>query len=176
MNILATILTVLFGIVALLLIIALFMKKKYNIQCEIIINKPLQNVFDYVKHIKNRDNFNKWAMADLDCRREYKGTDGTVGFIYTWSGNKKAGEGEKEIMTISEGNKIETEIRFVKPFKLIGQNNLTTESISSNQTKVTLMNKSKLKYPLNILIPMIEKGFPKDMNTSLSTLKNILEK
>jgi hypothetical protein len=32
-----------------------------------------------------------------------------------------------------------------------------------------------LKYPLNIMIPMAEKRFPKDMDASLATLKNILE-
>lgn len=42
-------------------------------------------------------------MAGPDRIREYKGTDGTVGFIYSWSGNKDAGQGEKEIMNLIEG-------------------------------------------------------------------------
>jgi hypothetical protein len=175
MNIIITILLVIAGLISLLLIIALFTKKEYSIARDIVINEPLSKVFDYIKHIKNWDHFNKWAAADSDRKREYKGTDGTVGFIYAWSGNKQAGEGEKEIMFISEGNRIETEIRFVKPFTAIGQTNMTTEAISENQTKVTSSNSSKLNYPLNILIPMVEKGLGKDMDTSLVALKNILE-
>ena len=50
-----------------------------------------------------------------------------------------------------------------------------TESLSDDQTKVNLINTGALKYPLNIMIPMAEKRFPKDMDESLSTLKNILE-
>ena len=176
MNILITILLVIAGIIALLMIIALFTKKEYYIQCEIIINAPLQKVFDYLKLLKNWDNFNERAVADPSKKNEFKGTDGTVGFIYGWSGNKKVGEGEKEIKLISEGKKIETEIRFVRPFTAVGHTNMSTESISETQTKVTLSNASKIKYPLNILLLMVEKGIAKDMDTSLSSLKNILEK
>ena len=176
MNILFTILLVIAGIIALLLIIALFTKKEYNIHREIIINSPLQKVFDYIKQLKNWDNFNKWAMADPNMKREFTGTDGTVGFIYAWNGNKKAGEGEKEIKAIAEGKTFEWEIRFVRPFTLIGYTNMGTESVSDNQTKVTLSNASTLKYPMNIMILMVEKMLPKDMDISLSNLKNILEK
>ena len=130
MNILLTILLVIAGIIALLLIIALFTKKGYAIQREVIINAPLQKVFDYVKYLKNWDEFNERAVADPSKRNEFKGTDGTVGFIYAWSGNKKVGEGEKEIMLITEGKKIETEIRFVKPFALTGYTNMVTELVS----------------------------------------------
>ena len=94
MNILITILSVIAGIIALLLIIALFTKKGYKTYREIIINVPRQKAFDYLKQIKNQDSFNKWIMVDPDMKREFKGTDGTVGFIYAWNGNKEAGEGE----------------------------------------------------------------------------------
>ena len=115
MNIIITILLVVAGIIALLLIIALFMKRKHYVNREIIINAPRQKVFDYVRLLKNHDEFNKHAMAGPDRKREFKGTDGTVGYIYSWSGDKNAGVGEKEIKNIIEGRSIEAEIRFVKP-------------------------------------------------------------
>lgn len=177
MNILITILLVLAGIIALLLIIALFTKKGYNVHREIIINAPVQKVFDYIKQLKNWDNFNKWAMADTGMKKEFKGTDGTVGFIYAWNGNKKAGEGEKEIKAIAEGKTFEWEIRFVRPFTAVGYTIMGTEpAVSGNQTKVTLSNASTLRYPLNIMVLLVEKMLPKDMDTSLSNLKTILEK
>ena len=39
-------------------------------------------------------------MTAPDRERTFKGTDGTVGYIYAWKGNKDAGEGEKEIKNI----------------------------------------------------------------------------
>ena len=92
MNIVITILLVLAVIIALLLIIALFMKREHYVNREIIINAPRQKVFDYVKLLKNQDEFNKHAMAGPDRKREFKGTDGTVGYIYAWSGDKNAGD------------------------------------------------------------------------------------
>ena len=177
MNTLNTILLVLSGIIALLLIIALFMKKEHFVKCEIIINAPRQKVFDFLKHLKNQEQFNKWATAGKENRKEeFKGTDGTVGYIYSWSGDKSAGQGEKEIKNIIEGKRIETEIRFVKPMAAIASIVMETESLSDSQTKVTWSNSGILKYPLNIMIPIAEKNFSKDMKSSLSILKEILEK
>lgn len=176
MNTIITILLVVAGIIALLLFIALFMKREHYVKREIIINAPRQKVFDYVKLLKNQDEFNKHAMAAPDRKREFKGTDGTIGYIYAWSGDKNAGVGEKEIMNIIEGKRIETEIRFVKPMAATASIIMETESLSDNQTKVSWSNAGTLKYPLNIMIPMMEKMLPKDMDTSLSTLKTILEK
>ena len=176
MNTIIIILLVIAGIIALLLIIALFMKKEHYVNREIIIAAPKQKVFDFLKLLKNQDKFNKWASADKKRKEEFKGRDGTVGFIYSWSGNKSAGQGEKEIMNIVEGKKIETEIRFVKPMKISAYVIMETESLSNDQTKVTMINGGTLKYPLNIMIPIAEKNFAKEIDASLSTLKNILEK
>lgn len=177
MNIIVTILLVPAAIIALLLILALFMKKEHYVNREIIINAPRQKVFDFLKLLKNQDQFNKWATAGKKNRKEeFKGTDGTVGFIYAWSGDKSAGQGEKEIMNIVEGKRIETEIRFVKPMRISANVIFETASLSENQTKVNLINTGTMKYPLNIFVPIAEKRFPKDMDESLSILKSILEK
>ncbi len=176
MNIIITILLSIICIIAFLLIIALFLKKEHYVKRQIIINAPLQEVFDFLKILKNQDKFNKWAKSDPNRKWEYKGIDGTVGFIISWKGNKKAGEGEKEIMGIIEGKRIETQIRFVKPMIMTVDVSMETEAISYNQTKVSLINSGTIKYPMNIFILMAEKNFPKDMDESLTTLKNILEK
>ena len=176
MNILITILLVLAGIIALLLIIGLFTQREHYVKREIIINAPLQKVFNYAKLLKNQDEWNKNAKGDPDKKQEFKGTDGTVGFIFVFSGNKNVGEGQKEIMNIIEGKRIETEMRFVKPLTFTATLIMDTESLSDNQTKVNLSHDGTLKYPKNIMILIFEKMFAKQMDISLSTLKNVLEK
>ena len=176
MNILITILLAATGFIALLLILALFIKKEHYVKREIVINAPLQKVFDFLKLLKNQDKFNKWAGTDPDRKWEFKGTDGTVGYIISWRGNKKAGEGEKELMNIIDGKRIETEIRFVKPMRVTASVIMETEPLSDTQTKVYLINAGTMKYPMNIFIPIAEKRFPRDMDESLVTLKNIFEK
>jgi uncharacterized protein YndB with AHSA1/START domain len=120
------------------------MRKNHYVNREIIINAPRQKVFDFLRLLKNQEQFNKWAKAGKDRKEETKGTDGTVGFIYSWSGDKSAGKGEKEIMKIVEGKRIETEIRFEKPMRISAWVIMETESLSDNQTKVNLSNAGTL--------------------------------
>jgi hypothetical protein len=176
MNIVTTILFIVAGIIALQLIIALFMRREHRVRREITINAPRQKVFDYVRFLGNQEKFSKWAAADANRKKVFRGTDGTAGFVYAWSGNKNAGEGEKEIKRIIEGKRVETEIRFVKPMAAVAHVIMETESVSDNQTRVSWSNASTLKYPLNIMVPMVEKMLAKEMDISLLNLKGILEK
>lgn len=175
MNILLIILLVIAAIIILLLVAALFMKKDHYVKREIIINAPRQKVFEFLRFLENQEKFNKWANAG-ERQKEFKGTDGTVGFIYAWKGDKKAGEGEKEIMNIIDGERVDTEIRFKKPMNVTASVVMEMQSLPDNQTKVSLINSGILKYPMNLFIPMAEKNFPKDMDESLLILKGVLEK
>jgi hypothetical protein len=176
MNILVNILIAVAATIALLLLIVLFMRKNHYVKREILINASSQKVFDYIKLLKNQDEFNKHAMVDPDRIREFKGTDGTVGYTYAWKGDRSAGEGEKEIKNIIEGKSIETEIRFIKPMRVSATIIMETETLSDNQTRVSWTNAGTLKYPINAMIPMMERSVRKGMDSSLATLKNILEK
>jgi hypothetical protein len=176
MNILIIILLILTGIIALMFFIGLFTKREHYVRREIIINAPLQKVFDYAKLLKNQDEWNKNAKGDPNKKEEFKGTDGNVGFIIAFSGNKNVGEGQKEIMNIIQGKRIETEIRFVKPMSFTSSLRMDTESLSDNQTKVSLGHEGTLKYPKNIMILLFEKMFAKQMDISLSNLKKVLER
>lgn len=178
MKIIKNILIAIVGFIALVLIIALFVKKNYSVQREIVIDKPDTLVFNYIKHLKNQDNFSTWAKKDPEMKKEYKGTDGTVGFVSAWDGNKEVGTGEQEIKSIKEGERIDYELRFIKPFEGVSQAYLTTEPVSATQTKVKWGFDGKGKYPMNIihLFMDMDKMVGGDLQTGLQNLKAILEK
>ena len=163
-------------LIAIPLIIALFVKKEYVVEREVTINKPKQEVFDYVKYLKNQDNYSKWVRMDSNMKKDFKGTDGTVGFVYAWDGNKNAGKGEQEIKNITEGERVDVEVRFEKPFEGIATTPIVTEAVSENQTKVKWAMNGKSKYPLNFMNLFMDGMLGKDLETSLTTLKGILEK
>lgn len=170
---------ILFGIltmIGLVLIIALFVKKQYTIKREITISKPNGEVFDYIKLLKNQDNYNQWVMMDPTMKKEFTGTDGTVGFVYAWDGNEQAGKGEQEIVKINEGNALDLEIRFIKPFAGIAHTQLSTKPESEGKTLVTWTMVGESKYPMNITNLFIHSMLGKDLKISLLNLKNILEK
>lgn len=165
-------------LIALPLIVGLFTQKDYTITREVTINKPKQQVFDYIKLLKNQNEYSKWAKMDTNMKKEFKGTDATVGFISAWEGNDKVGKGEQEIKGIVEGEKLETEIRFIKPFESVAKGTMTTSAIDSTKTKVTWTFFTHMNYPMNVfgLIMNAEKSVGSDLQIGLDNLKGILEK
>jgi hypothetical protein len=174
-----TILIVLVVIIAIPLIIALLMKKEYGVIREVVINKPKSEVFNYIKYLKNQDNFSKWATMDPNMKKEYRGEDGAVGFVSAWdSEQKNVGKGEQEIKKLIEGERIEYELRFIKPFQSTSLAYMTTETISENQTRVKWGFNGKMNYPMNIMLLFMdmEKMIGNDFATGLSNLKTIVER
>lgn len=164
-------------LIAIPFVAALFMDKDMNLQREIIINKPKQVVFDYVKQLKNEDNYNTWVMMDPSMKKEYKGTDGTVGFVYSWnSESNDVGEGEQEITKIVDGQRMDFELRFKRPFAGTDHGFLTTEAVGEDKTRVTSNFVGQMAYPMNLMGAWCKDMMGKEMQKSLDNLKNVLEK
>ncbi len=60
------------------LLVALFVKKEYVVERDIIIERPVTEVFSYLKYLKNQDNFSKWASMDPNMKKSTRGVDGSV--------------------------------------------------------------------------------------------------
>lgn len=176
MKIFMTILIIIGIIIAIPLIAALFIKNEYAIEREISIQKPRQEVYNYVKLTRNQDYYNKWVMQDPAMKKNFRGTDGTVGFVYAWDGNNQAGKGEQEIKKITEAEKIEMEIRFERPMTSVCQVQMATESVDATMTKVRWGMQGRNKYPMNLMNLFMDNLLGKDLEQSLLNLKGILEK
>ena len=177
MNILLIILAIVGGLIALILIVALFTEKAYSVERGIVIDRASDDVFQYIRYLKNQENYSKWVMTDPNKKTVSTGIDGTVGFIYAWHGNKDAGKGEQEIVSIVEGKRMDVEIRFQKPFEAVATVPFIVEAISPQQSRFIWSMNSKMNYPMNIMLAVmsIDKMLGKDMEISLKTLKGILE-
>lgn len=174
-----TILIIVLIIIAIPLITAAFMNNEYTIEREITINKPSAKVFDFIKMAKNQELYNKWVMQDPHMQKQYTGTDGTPGFIYAWkSDNKQVGQGEQEIKKIAAGQRIDSEIRFIQPFSGVANIYMETTPLSANQTKLKWVFGGTRPYMHRImhLLFNLKKVLGNDLQTSLSTLKTVLEK
>jgi len=164
------------GVIALILIIALFNSKKYSVSRNIVIDRARTDVFNYARMIKNQEKYSVWVMRDPDVRIVYTGIDGTVGAMSSWkSDNKNVGVGEQEIKKITEGQRIETEIRFEKPFKSTGFGVTSLEDAGNGATKVTTEFFGYSKYPFNAMNFMMDKMLGKDIMQNLVNMKSNLE-
>lgn len=173
------IVVIVLSILLLLLIIGMFVKKEYTVSREVIVNKPKTVVYDYIRLLKNQNEYSVWATMDPDMKKEFRGTDGTKGFVSAWdSKNKNVGKGEQEILKIADGDRVDYEIRFIKPFESTSLASMSVVSVTESQTKVQWEFSGKMKYPMNLMLLFMnmEKMVGNDLNKGLQNLKTILEK
>jgi hypothetical protein len=175
MRLIKKILIIIVIIISIPLIIALFVRKEYVVKRDIIINKPQHEVYNYVKQLKNQDQYSKWVRMDPQMKKHYTGTDGTVGFVYAWNSETDAGEGEQEIKNLVENEKVDVEIRFKRPMESVAMTPITMQNLSANETKLTWAMQGKSFYPLNFMNLFMDNMLGKDLDVSLRSLKSILE-
>ena len=105
---------VILAIIAVIILLAVIAPKSYNVSRSVVINKSIAEVFNYLKYIKNQDDWSPWKKKDPDMKQTFTGTDGEVGFISRWEGNKDVGVGEQELTGITENSSVESQLRFSK--------------------------------------------------------------
>ncbi|MGB1261644.1 MAG: SRPBCC family protein [Cognaticolwellia sp.] len=165
-------------IIAIPLIAAVFVQKNYHVERETIINQPKLLVFNYIKMLKNQNDYGKWAQIDPKMEKSYRGTDGEVGFVSAWqSEHPDVGTGEQEIIAIKDGERIDFELRFITPFEANEPAFMTTQSLSANQTQVVWGFSGHMDYPMNIMFLFMdfEQMIGDDLQIGLDNLKTILE-
>ena len=176
MKIIKIILLSILAISALMLIIALFLPKDYIVTQSIVINRPQSEVFNYVKIIDNQKYYSIWVMEDPNSLMTSKGVDGEVGYITAWdSKNKNVGKGEQEIMKLTN-ERIDVNLRFVRPFKSEAKASTTCKAIDSKTTEVTNEFYGNSSYPMNLMTIFMKGMLGDGMKKNLTNLKGILEK
>lgn len=172
MKTLKKIIVVLLIIIAIPLIIALFLPKNFESEGEIVINKSKQEVFDYIKYVKNQDNFGTWQLSDSNMETTSEGEDGTVGFKYSWD-SEKLGKGAQVITNIIEGERMESDMFFFDFNDDANKSYISVEEKSPTETLVKWGIAGKSPYPWNLMSLFFDMN--KDFEQGLKNLKEILE-
>ncbi|MCV6630678.1 MAG: SRPBCC family protein [Flavobacteriaceae bacterium] len=167
----------LIGFIVILVFLGWIAPSSYHVFRQIEVNRPKSEVFHYLKYLKNQDDWSPWSGKDLEMLKTYSGIDGTVGFISAWKGNKEVGEGEQEITNILEGERIDTQLRFLKPWKSQSDAYLKLNESTANKTRVTwgFTGKNKFLMSIMMLFMNMDKMIGNDFDQGLSKLKEVLE-
>jgi hypothetical protein len=166
-------------LIALVLIVALFIPKDYKLERSIVIQSPKDTVFNYIKHLKNQNEYSVWNKMDPNIKNKYTGIDGTVGFVSAWESEvKNVGIGSQTITKIIEGESMFTKLKFEKPFKAENNTEISAIALNNSNTKVSWSFNGSFAYPMNImkLVFNMEKMIGKDFEIGLQNMKVILEK
>ncbi len=173
-----TITLIIIGAIALPFVIALFLKKEYHVQRQIILDKPQKDVFNYLKYLQNHEAFSPWSEFDPNMKRTFTGTDGEIGYTLRWeSEHKKVGIGEQEISNIIPENRLEYKFRFYAPFKALkDEAHFQLSEIENSKTKIVWAYDGKLDYPGNLigLFMNFDKMIGASFEKGLTKLKTII--
>jgi hypothetical protein len=172
----STLLVIVLVVVLLVIVLATVAPKTYNVSRNIVVQKPVDEVFHVVRSLVKHDEWSPWSKKDPEMEKKLTGTDGEVGSMMYWDGNKDVGSGEHEITGIVENEIVESELRFLKPWKSTSSAYIKTEA-NGDETKVTWGFSGKNKFPFSImmLFMSMEKHVGKDFEEGLQNLKNMLE-
>jgi hypothetical protein len=165
-------------VVIVLAVLVIITPSDFKVEREVTINKPKAEVFDYVRLLKNQNDWGPWVKKDPAIKQEYKGNDGEVGFVSSWDSKMEdVGAGEQEIKKITD-SQIDSELRFKKPFESTAQAFMILEETSPTSTKVKWGFTGNMPKPMNLMLVFMnmDKEVGKDFDEGLKNLKTILEK
>ena len=172
-----TFLYILLAIVIIIAVLAIIAPKSYDVNRSITIDQPVSKVFNFLRYLKNQDKWSPWEKKDPNMKKDFVGTDGQVGAINKWEGNKEVGTGEQEITRIAENEVIESRLRFFKPWKSESDAYLKVNEAEQGKTTVTWGFRGNNKFPVSIMMLFMnmDKAIGKDFDEGLANLKKLLE-
>ncbi|MBE4717357.1 SRPBCC family protein [Pseudarthrobacter sp. AB1] len=97
----------------------------YEVTRSALIPAPADNVFPLVNSFLEWTKWSPWENVDPELNRSYSGSDAGVGAKYAWSGNRKAGSGNMEIVESEFPRSIKVRLEFTKPFKAVNPTTFT---------------------------------------------------
>jgi hypothetical protein len=165
------------GIILVILLVAAFAGTKWQFERSILINAPLEKVWQNTNSLHAINRWNPWLDRDPNVKQEYSGTDGAPGAIYAWdSPEKNVGAGNQTITGIKENSEMTSRINFIRPFAGVGDAWIRLEH-ERGTTRATWGIASSTPYPMNIMkvFGVIEKNLNRDFTKGLGQLKSLSE-
>lgn len=171
-----TILIVIAGFFALIIVIGIFIPSKYQFSKSIIINADKKLIFNTIDDVTTWKNWSAWSKEnDPKIEITYGEITSSTGAIMEWKG-KRMGKGKMEIIKTDPYKEIVTKASFNKGiFKMdftflleeIKEKEISVKWIVSGRTRRSGFAK--------ILGRMLPKWMGSDMATSLKVLKHLTE-
>jgi hypothetical protein len=133
-------------------------------------------VFAQINDFHKWEAWSPWAKLDPACKYSYAGSAAGTGSRFSWSGNKKVGEGNMTILESRPDDLIRIKLEFLKPFKATSTSEFTFKP-EGNQTVVTWSMSGKNNFMAKAmgLVMDCDKMIGGDFERGLANLKSIVE-
>ncbi|MGW0038217.1 SRPBCC family protein [Gordonia sp. NPDC003376] len=140
----------------------------YTVTRSTTIAVPADRIYPHIVDLHRWVDWSPWEDLDPALQRTYSGADQGPGARYAWSGNRKAGAGEMEVIDAAEPSRVSIRVRFEKPMR---STSTSTFDIAENGgTSVVTWTMtgdhslfSRIAAPLGLFDRMIGKDFEKGL-------------
>jgi len=175
MKVLKTLLLSIAGLIAVLLLIAIFLPSDYRIERSIEISQPVPVVFDQVADFNHWLAWNPWTDTEPTARNTISGAPKTVGSSWAWEG-EELGKGSLTINEIIPNQAIRSTLRFIEPQQMVARDSWSFVPAGTG-TKVIWANEGKLSYPMERYVGLfMDSILGSDYEKGLAKLKRVAEK
>lgn len=93
------------------------MSDTYTVQRSATLNASPADVYAQIIDFRNWGAWSPWDDMDPEMNKQFAGADSGVGAEYSWSGNRKVGQGNMRIIEATEFESVQVALEFLKPFK-----------------------------------------------------------
>lgn len=141
------------SLVGIVLVIAFFVDKTFEVKRSRTIPADREITFAFFKNLENQEEFSAWLNQDPNTKVWYEGNPGEVGYKLYWESNdKRVGKGVQEIVSIEENERIEYRIKISEPESIQSDLIVQMKDLGADKTKVTWHLKGEISYPWNLTL------------------------
>ena len=148
----------------------------YEVQRTITINAEPAQVYDRIVDLRKWQSWSPWERMDPNMTKSYTGPDSGVGASYSWSGNRKVGQGNMTITDVAEPGRVTLDLHFLKPFKARNETAFSLEP-AGDGTRVTwtMTGRHNILSRIMGVFMSMDKMVGKDFEMGLAQLKQDVE-
>lgn len=152
-------------------------RKEFDISRTAIINRPKEEVYNFVRQLKKEPQWMPWFKNDFNGILKFKGEDGKMEAMLYWKGHKRFYEGTQKIVKLNQGRIMETRILIVKPFRMVLLEYKGLKEVDENKTKIVWGVRGALPFPFSVisLIHPVDKAYGGNLEEGLKEIKFSLE-
>ncbi|WP_431956394.1 SRPBCC family protein [Nocardia lijiangensis] len=107
----------------------------FEVVRRIVISADPAHIHGLIDNFREWTKWSPWEDLDPQLQRTYSGPESGVGAHYAWSGNRKAGAGNMEIVSDAE-RELGVRLEFLKPFKATNHVDFELNPTESGATEV----------------------------------------
>jgi hypothetical protein len=149
----------------------------YIVERSIVIAAPPERIYPQIADFHNWPSWSPWEGLDPDLERAYSGADSGTHAVYSWSGNRRAGQGRMEITAARAPSTVDIDLAFEKPFRSRSSTafEVSAEGPEASRVTWTMTGKKTLTTRVMGVFKSMDAMIGPDFEKGLAQLKFVAE-